>query len=153
MRYPRVQWYPRVPHFASFAIYLDDGMCFANFWDCHWQRDCHSISRLHPWTQTTVAPVRIRNSWTCIHSTCSDVHWASKETYHFFKATHIKIQSIKMNHNWAQISSSTPYQACTSQKTNVSSSKKKKKSKIRWKSQEVIAQYSGYITRLRNWIE
>ena len=29
------------------------------------------------------------------------IHWASKETYHFFKATHIKIQSIKMNHNWA----------------------------------------------------
>ena len=26
---------------------------------------------------------------------------ASKEAYHFFRATHIKIQSIKMIHNWA----------------------------------------------------
>ena len=40
-----------------------------------------------------------------------DIHWASKETYHFFRATLIKIQSIKMNHNWTQISYSTPYQA------------------------------------------
>ena len=28
------------------------------------------------------------------------IHWASKETYHFFRVTHIKIQSIKMNYNW-----------------------------------------------------
>ena len=32
------------------------------------------------------------------------IHWASKETYHFFRVTLIKIQSIKMNRNWAQIS-------------------------------------------------
>ena len=31
----------------------------------------------------------------------SYINWAPKETYHFFRATHIKIQSIKMNHNWA----------------------------------------------------
>ena len=37
-----------------------------------------------------------------ISSLC--VHWVSKETYHFFRATLIKIQSIiKMNHKWAQI--------------------------------------------------
>ena len=33
-----------------------------------------------------------------------NVRWASTETYHFFWATLIKIQSIKMYHNWAQIS-------------------------------------------------
>ena len=30
-----------------------------------------------------------------------ELHWASKETYHFFREIHIKIQSISMNHNWA----------------------------------------------------
>ena len=40
-----------------------------------------------------------------------EIHWASKETYHFFRATHITIQSIEINHNWAYISYDTPYQA------------------------------------------
>ena len=53
---------------------------------------------------------------------CNQIHWASKETDHFFRATLTKIRSIKINHNWAQISYSTPYQAhlkrkvCLSQK-------------------------------------
>ena len=32
-----------------------------------------------------------------------DVHWASKETYHFFRVTLTKIHSIKINHIWTQI--------------------------------------------------
>ena len=39
------------------------------------------------------------------------INWASKETYHFFRATLTKIQTIKMNHIWTQISYNTPYQA------------------------------------------
>ena len=39
------------------------------------------------------------------------LHWASKETYHFFRGTLTKIRRIKLNHIWAQISFNTPYQA------------------------------------------
>ena len=46
-----------------------------------------------------------------VRPTQSDLHWASKETYHFSRATLIKIQSTTINHNWAQISYSTSYQA------------------------------------------
>ena len=35
------------------------------------------------------------------------LHWASKETYHFFRATLTKIHSIKINHIWTQISFNT----------------------------------------------
>ena len=35
------------------------------------------------------------------------VHWASKETYHFFRATPTKIHAIKINNIWTQISSNT----------------------------------------------
>ena len=42
-----------------------------------------------------------------------NIHWASKETYHFFGATLTKIHSINMNHIhiWTQINYSIPYQA------------------------------------------
>ena len=56
------------------------------------------------------------------------IHWASKETYHFFRATHIKIQSIRMNHNWAYISYNTPYQA----HLKILRLRESKKNKIRW---------------------
>ena len=36
------------------------------------------------------------------------IHWASKETYHFFKATLTKIHAIKINNIWTQISFNTP---------------------------------------------
>ena len=36
------------------------------------------------------------------------VHWASKETYHFFRATHTKIHCFKINNIWTQISFNTP---------------------------------------------
>ena len=39
------------------------------------------------------------------------MHWASKETCHFFKATLIKIHPIKMSHISTQISYGTPYWA------------------------------------------
>ena len=39
------------------------------------------------------------------------IHCASEETYHFFRTTLTKIQSIKMNYTWAQISYTIPYQA------------------------------------------
>ena len=35
------------------------------------------------------------------------IHWASKETYHFFGATLTKLHSNKMNHIWTQISFNT----------------------------------------------
>ena len=38
------------------------------------------------------------------------IHWASKETYHFFIATPTKIHHIKINHIWTLISYSTPYE-------------------------------------------
>ena len=34
---------------------------------------------------------------------CINLHWASKETYHFFRVSLTEIQSIKMNHIWTQI--------------------------------------------------
>ena len=39
------------------------------------------------------------------------MHWASKETYHFFRATLTKIHFIKINHIKAQISYDSPYEA------------------------------------------
>ena len=43
---------------------------------------------------------------------CIQLHWASKETYHFFKATLTKIHRIKINHIWTQISYySSPHEA------------------------------------------
>ena len=71
-----------------------------------------------------------------------------------------------MNHNWAQISKSTPYQAHLKKQTF----HRVKKEKIKMKLQEVIFQksetarlpgtelstdnseYGGYITRLWNWM-
>ena len=50
------------------------------------------------------------HSWCCIHITV-ELHWASKETYHFFRATLTKIHCIKINHIWTQISYSYPYLA------------------------------------------
>ena len=41
--------------------------------------------------------------WTDPSVNRIDIHWASKETYHFFKATLSKIHCIKMNHIWTQI--------------------------------------------------
>ena len=40
----------------------------------------------------------------------SDLHvyWASKETYHFFRATPTKIHAIKFNNIWTQISFNNP---------------------------------------------
>ena len=35
------------------------------------------------------------------------IHWASNETYHFFRVTLTKIHSIKINHIWTQISFNT----------------------------------------------
>ena len=39
------------------------------------------------------------------------IHWASKETYHFFRAMLTKIHRIKMNHIWTQISYGSPHDA------------------------------------------
>ena len=36
------------------------------------------------------------------------IHWASKETYHFFRVTLNKIHAIKINDIWTQISFNTP---------------------------------------------
>ena len=36
------------------------------------------------------------------------VHWASKETYHFFRVTFTRIHCIKTSHIWTQIRWSTP---------------------------------------------
>ena len=36
------------------------------------------------------------------------IHWASKETYHFFRATLTKIHFIKISNIWAQISFNIP---------------------------------------------
>ena len=35
------------------------------------------------------------------------LHWASKETYHFFRVTFTEIHCIKINHIWTQISFNT----------------------------------------------
>ena len=43
------------------------------------------------------------NVFLCIVFKSLNIHWVSKQTYHFFRATLIKIQSIKINHNWAHI--------------------------------------------------
>ena len=70
------------------------------------------------------------NNYLCLY-----VYWVSKETYHCSRGTLTKIQSIKMDHNWVQISSSIPYHAHL----------KKKKVCLSWKGvklQEVIFQRS-----------
>ena len=36
-----------------------------------------------------------------------NIHWASQETYHFFRATLTKIHAIKINNIWTQISFNT----------------------------------------------
>ena len=41
----------------------------------------------------------------------SVLYWASKETYHFFRATLTKIHHIKINHIWTQISYNSPREA------------------------------------------
>ena len=36
-----------------------------------------------------------------------EIYWASKETYHFFRATLTEIHAIKINNIWTQISFNT----------------------------------------------
>ena len=36
------------------------------------------------------------------------LHWASKETYHFFRAMLTEIHAVKINNIWIQISFNTP---------------------------------------------
>ena len=43
-----------------------------------------------------------------------EIHWASKQTSHFFRATLTKIRSIKINHIWTQISFNSPIIKSTS---------------------------------------
>ena len=66
------------------------------------------------------------------------VHWASKETYHFFRAMLTKIHGIKINHIWTQISYSSPHEAHPKFKGLLLS----KREKIEVKAQKVIFQKS-----------
>ena len=81
---------------------------------CFFQEGLCTLSHLSPYYH----PLYYAAKWIMEINNCAtwivgnvQIHWASKETYHFLRVTHIKIQSIKMNHNWPQISSDTPYQA------------------------------------------
>ena len=65
------------------------------------------------------------------------IHWASKETYHFFRATLTKIHRININHIWTQISYSFPHEAHLKNQM-VASVKKEKNVKL----QKVIFQKS-----------
>ena len=51
--------------------------------------------------------------WQCLSVIKGNVwpllHWASKETYHFFSAMLTKIYPIKINHTWTQISLKVKY--------------------------------------------
>ena len=58
--------------------------------------------------------------------------WASKETYHFFRATLTKIQRIKMNHIWTQISCITTLEMHIWKKTITGVSLKPKGIKLQW---------------------
>ena len=67
---------------------------------------------------------------------------------------HFKIQSIKMNHNWAQISYSTPYQKHLKKQT-LDWVRRGHFSKITENCSELgtdNSQYGGYIIRLWNWM-
>ena len=92
------------------------------------------------------------------------IYTERQKKHHFFRATHIIIQSISMNHNWAHISYNTPYQAHLTKCTFAWVYKKKNEiargnfSKItetaRLPGTELgtdNSQYGGYITRLWNW--
>ena len=88
------------------------------------------------------------------------VHWASKETYHFFRTTLTKILSIKMNH-WTQISLSTSknkwlfgLKKAKIQWNHKRSLKKITKSArlLSWEFPTDKSKYSGYITRHWNWM-
>ena len=54
-----------------------------------------------------------RVHWPHLSDKCEYIHWASKETYHFFRAMLTKIHHIKMNYIWTQISytCSSPHEA------------------------------------------
>ena len=41
----------------------------------------------------------------------TELHWASKEPYHFIRATLTKFHHIKINHIWTQVSYSSPHEA------------------------------------------
>ena len=64
------------------------------------------------------------------------IHWESKETYHFFRATVATIHLIRIIHIWIQMSytCSSPYEALKKKRRVVCV----KKEKIALKSQQVI---------------
>ena len=43
-----------------------------------------------------------------LSSSFLQLHWASKETYHFFRARLTKIHTIKINNIWTQVNFNTP---------------------------------------------
>ena len=58
----------------------------------------------------SIANISIWQKWTYrfLRTNSSYIHWASKETYHFFRATLTKIHVININNIWAEINFNTP---------------------------------------------
>ena len=46
--------------------------------------------------------------WSLLCGCIVHIHWASKETYHFFRVTLTKIHAVNMNHIWTQIRQINP---------------------------------------------
>ena len=84
----------------------------------------HTHTRTNKQTNTTHIHIHLKiqrraNSYSLFHFIISShkafnrlpvfvLYWASKETYHFFRATLTKIHFIKINNIWTQISFNTP---------------------------------------------
>ena len=83
-----------------------------------------------------------------------NVHWASKETYHFFRATLTKNHCIKINHIYTQIGYSSPYEAHLKNKTVAFAKKEKnamKSQKVTFqKSQKLLAENLHERTPIQN---
>ena len=62
---------------------------------------CHCAQKEGLFCTENKSKNKMINIWLTHKYIMWKIHWASKETYHFFRATHIKIQSMKMNHNGA----------------------------------------------------
>ena len=107
----------------------------------------------HPWIASlhaTDSPI------TNVSLLSSNIHWASKETYHFFRVTLTKIHSIKLDHNWTKLQ----YFLLLSifENANVCLSQKGEKcgEKAAWFLSSEIAtdksQYGCYISHQWNWM-
>ena len=80
--------------FIIFVLYLPK-------WASGDKNLCHTL-QASPFFFFFFPDVLNKENYSFSVKSCVQIHWASKETYHFFRVTLSKIQSINMNHIWTQ---------------------------------------------------